>query len=1155
MTKYITAKGVELLLSGTTSNWVANSSAKEAQVGTAKNDVFQGSGGDTLTGGLGDDYYYLWDSTSVAVEKSGEGIDTIDARFWGPVTLSANIENLFLNSAGSTAGTGNALNNIIVAGTVGATLNGMAGDDVLVGGAGADLFKVIAGNGSDAIMNFKPSSDVIQLTGYGVTTFAQLQSLGTQVGSDVRYTFSNGETLVIRDVTLSSLTAYDFGLKADATVVPTGYSQLTGPGSAWTAHGWYVLDNVWNPGTLVYNKDYTISATYSASDMTAKTTFDWSFPVVTDAYPTIRAYPEVIFGPAPMSGGLKASDITGVFPVQVSSLTQLTAAYDVSYKGNTSGFNVAFDIWLTNTSGGGSASTTAEVMVWVHKGGFEASGTLVGTYTDGTHTAKIYTSNTGSWIYTAVVFDQDVPQGEIDIAAILKQLTALKLVSASDYVASVELGAEVVSGAGSLTINNLDLDVKSANADGSTTVMHVDGSGTTTATVAAAAPVVDKSADAVTAAPDLSGDDTVIYDATAAKVSGGAGHDTLVLQAGATVNLADTVNQVAGATAVVTGFEDVDASAASAAVVLNGSDGANTLIGSAFADTLVGGGGVDVLNGGAGNDYLDGGTGSDQLRGEAGDDRIVYDAADTVIDGGAGIDTLILNGAATVNLGNVSSSQVVGGAAYVSGFENVDASAATAAVTLTGSDASNKLVGGAFADTLMGGGGADLLYGGAGADYLDGGAGADQVRGEAGDDRIVYDAADTVIDGGAGVDTLILNVAGTVNLGNFSSSQLVGGSAYVSGFENVDASAAIAAVTLNGSDYNNKLVGSAFADTLMGGAGFDLLYGGAGNDYLDGGADSDQVRGEAGDDRIVYDAADTIIDGGAGTDTLILKAGAIVHLENFSSSQVTGGVAYVSGFENVDGSAASAAINATGSDFNNTLVGSAFADTLMGGGGVDILNGGAGNDYLDGGAGADQVRGEAGDDRIVYDSADTVIDGGAGADTLILKIGATVNLGNFSTSQVVGGSAYVSGFENVDASGATSSVTLNGSQFNNTLVGGAGNDKIAGGAGFDTLTGGAGSDLFVFGAFTSGDIDKITDFSSAQGDRIDLSAIDAVAGGVDDPFSFIGQSAFHHVAGEVRFGATSGGVLVQADVNGDGYADFSILMTNVSTLSHTDFIL
>jgi Ca2+-binding RTX toxin-like protein len=817
MPKYITAKGLELLLSGSPSNWVANSTAKETQLGSSKNDVFHGSGGDTLVGGKGDDTYYLWDNTSVVVEKAGEGIDTVDARFWGPVTLAANVENLLLNSAGSTAGTGNALNNIIVAGTVGATLNGLAGDDVLVGGAKGDLFKVAAGNGSDAIVNFKPGSDVIQLSGYGVTSFAQLQTLATQNGADVKLGFANGESLVIRDTALSSLTAYDFGLKADPAAIPAGYSQLVGPGKAYTAHGWYVLNNVWNPGNLVYGTDYTVDSAYSAADMTSKTTFNWSFPVTTDSAHTIRAYPEVIFGPAPMSGGHKASDITTVLPAQVSSLTALTADYDVSYKGNTGGFNVSFDIWLTDTPNGGADTVTTEVMVWVHKGDFDAFGQQVGTYSNGSVTGKIYASTTGDWTYTAVVLDQDMPKGQIDIAGILTTLKGLNLVSSTDYVASVELGAEVVSGAGSLTINNLDLDVQTKAADGTLTTMHVEGSDVTT-TISRPAP--EQPAEQPAPLPDISGDDSVAYDGTASTVQGGDGHDTLVLHVAATVDL------------------------------------------SATSDQMVGG-------------------------------------------------------------------------AVVTGFEDVDASAATGAVSLTG-------------------------------------------------------AAD-----------------------------------------------------------DNSLTGGAYADTLFGGDGNDTLRGRSGNDSLDGGN---------------------------------------------------------------------------------------------------------GNDILDGGAGVDKILGQAGDDKVVYDAADSVINGGSGRDTLILKVGATVDLGTFTTNQVVSGAAYVSGFENLDATGASSGVTATGSEFANTLVGSAFADTLAGGAASDVLAGGAGADLFVFGPYNAGDADRITDFSTSQGDRMDLSAIDAIAGGVDDPFAFIGQEAFHHVAGELRYSAVTGGVVVQADVNGDGLTDFSIQLS-VTSLHSTDFIL
>jgi serralysin len=82
--------------------------------------------------------------------------------------------------------------------------------------------------------------------------------------------------------------------------------------------------------------------------------------------------------------------------------------------------------------------------------------------------------------------------------------------------------------------------------------------------------------------------------------------------------------------------------------------------------------------------------------------------------------------------------------------------------------------------------------------------------------------------------------------------------------------------------------------------------------------------------------------------------------------------------------------------------------------------------------------------------------------------------------------------------------------------------------------------------------DVITDFSRNEGDRIDLSALDAnsrLSG--DQAFAFIGGGVFTRAAGQLRF---AGGVL-QADVNGDARADFEIAIQGVSVLSATDFIL
>ncbi len=83
----------------------------------------------------------------------------------------------------------------------------------------------------------------------------------------------------------------------------------------------------------------------------------------------------------------------------------------------------------------------------------------------------------------------------------------------------------------------------------------------------------------------------------------------------------------------------------------DGTSGGDTLSdpSASVINYLYGAGGADTLNGGAGIDFLNGGGGADQVYGNGGNDILVYDAVDTVIDGGAGIDLLRIDGNPTAN--------------------------------------------------------------------------------------------------------------------------------------------------------------------------------------------------------------------------------------------------------------------------------------------------------------------------------------------------------------------------------------------------------------------------------------------------------------------------------------------------------------------------
>ena len=422
---------------------------------------------------------------------------------------------------------------------------------------------------------------------------------------------------------------------------------------------------------------------------------------------------------------------------------------------------------------------------------------------------------------------------------------------------------------------------------------------------------------------------------------------------------------------------------------------------------------------------------------------------------------------------------------------------------IDGQSGNDSLSGLSGNDTLRGGAGDDLLNGGIGNDNLDGNIGNDTLRGGGGLDTVT---------GGDGADILLFGAEG----GTIASFD--GGA----GFDVIDGSAVNAAWWIQSMTSVEKVIMSNFDDQWNGGNASEIFEGRGGVDQINSGAGHDTVLGGDGNDLLTGGDGNDSIDGGAGFDWLYLTNAAAAVEADLGKGKATGG-AGKDVIDNVEG--------LVGWSFADKLVGDALANGFAGLEGNDTINGGGGEDTVfynsvavgqtvdlgagtsSGSLGADRlygiedVVGSGGADSITGSGDDNKLFGGLGNDTLRGAGGIDQLSGEAGNDSLDGGNGVDSLF-----GGANDDVLLGGAQ-DDGLFGEAGNDRLEGGAGSDSLSGADGNDT-IFGGFGGGDTvaggvggdtflwrdadvgatwadARITDFSSAGGDVIDLSNIDA----------------------------------------------------------------
>jgi Ca2+-binding RTX toxin-like protein len=1124
--------------------------------GNSGNNILDGGlGADTMIGGTGNDTYMVDNINDVINETStlASEIDTvISSVSW---RLGANLENLTLTGTADIYAAGNALNNVLIGNDGNNELNGGAGIDTLIGGKGNDSYAV--DNAGDV---------VIEAAGEGYDTVLSYvnYSLGDNIeegrliGNAISLSGNDLDNVLIGNALANTLFG---GAGNDSIDGGVGADRMIGGVGDDVYYVDDVSDNVVEAANEGRDKiqssvNYTLTANVEDGQLTGSA-----------ISLTGNGLDNVLVGNAMnnnLNGGAGADTLDGgagndsyfvdnvgdVVIERDASPTQIDAVNStIDY---TLGTNIE---WLnllgsTDLNGTGNALNN------------RITGNSGNNILDGGLGADTMAGGTGNDTYIVdnvndVINETSTLANEIDtvISSVNWRLGAnlenLTLTGTSDiYAAGNALNNVLIGNDGNNELNG------GAGID-----TLIGGKGNDSYAVDNAGDVVIEVA--------------------------GEGYDTVLSYVNYTLSANIEEGRLIGN-----------------AISLTGNDQDNVLVGNALDNNLNGGAGADTLDGGAGNDsyFVD----------NVGDVVIERDATPTQIDAvnstidytlGANVEWLNLLGSADLNgTGNALNNRLIGnsgnnildgglGADVMAGgtgndtyiVDNVNdvinetstlaneidtvkssvswrLGANLENLTLTGT-ANTYAVGNALNNVLIGNDGNNELNGGAGIDTLIGGKGNDAYA--------VDNTADVVIEvAGEGYDTVLSYVNYTLSA-NIEEGRLIGN-----------------AISLTGNDQDNLLIGNALDNNLNGGAGADTLDGGAGNDsyFVDnvgdvvierdatptqidavnstidytlganvewlnllGSADLNGT-GNALNNRLIGNSGNNILDGGLGADVMTGGTGNDTYIVDNVNDVINETSTLANEIDTVKSSVnwtlganlenltltGTGNIYAIGNSLNNVLIGNDANNELNGGGGIDTMIGGKGNDAY--------ALDQAAELTLIQENA------AEGNDTLVLLYQATAQ-----TSLVDLGISNLQNVENVTLAGA-GEFTLQGNSLNNTLIGNAQANVLNGGAGADVLTGRGGADTFVFSAVNEMGIganrDVITDFSSLQGDKIDLTHFDAnlLSAGVDG-FTFIGANDFTG-AGQIRFIDH----VLSGNVSGNAGADFEIQLVGVNSFSANDLV-
>jgi trimeric autotransporter adhesin len=602
------------------------------------NIITSSTGADIMTGGLGDDTYYVDNASDNVVEVSSQGNDSILSSV--SYSLSGrNVETLTLTGTANIDATGNTLAN---------NLTGNSGANILDGGTGAD---VMAGGQGDDIYYVDSSSDVVTESASQGT-----DEVRTSVSS---YTLAaNVENLVGTRTTGQTLTGND---QANSITGGTGDDMIDGGTAADSLTG--------GLGNDIYYLD-------NASDIVTEQTDEGTDEVRTalSSY-TLAANVEKLTGTSAAGQSLNGNGLANIITGSTGADTMTGGLGDDTYYVDNASDNVV------EVSSQGTDSIFSSVSYSLAGRNIETL-TLTGTANidaTGNTQANNLIGNNGNNVLDGGTGADTMAGGQGNDIYYVD--------SSSDVVTeSASQGTdEVRTSVSSYTLADNVENLVGTRTTGQTLIGNDQANSITGGT----------GADTMTGGL---GDDIYYVDNTADNVVEASGQGTDTIYSSVSYGLSGRNIE----TLTLTGSANINATGNTVANTLNGNSADNIMSGGGGIDILVGNGGNDVLDGGSAADQMTGGTGDDQFFVEDVGDLVVETSGqgnDTIFSSvsyglsGRNIETLFLTGTGNVDgTGNTQVNTLNGnsGNNILSGMDSND--------VLYGSAGNDQLLGGSGAD-------------------------------------------------------------------------------------------------------------------------------------------------------------------------------------------------------------------------------------------------------------------------------------------------------------------------------------------------------------------------------------------------------------------------------------------------------------------------